>query len=135
MNEKIPFPRLQNYLRGVFHPTVDAHMSFLISHSVSKWVFDLFRNAMIAGILKYLSDRSGSWILWIASEIAFFALLMYCLSYANTWMLRPFHFLKNQKVGFALDALITLMIAGPIIVAVSLGVPLAIEAVAHGQAK
>jgi hypothetical protein len=90
---------------------------------------------MIAGVLKYLSDRSGSWVLWIASEIAFLALLMYCLSYVNTWMLRPFHFLKNQKLGFALDAIITLLIVIPLWFGVVRGVPLAIEAVAHGQTK
>ena len=131
MSEKIPFPRFQNYLRGVFKPTVDAQTSFLISHTFSKWVFDLFRNAMIAGVLKYLSDRNGGWILWIASQVAFLALLMYCLSYVHSWMLTPFHFMKNQKIAFVLDFFVTLLITLPLWFAV----PLAIEAVAQGQAK
>ena len=135
MEEKIPFPRFQNYLKGVFKPTADAHMSFLMSHSLSKWIFDLFRNAMIAGVLKYLSDRSGNWILWSASELASAALLFYCLSYVHSWMLQPFHPMKNQKVAFWLNLVATLCISLPLWLLVIKGVPAAIEAVAQGQAR
>lgn len=135
MSEKIPFPRFQNYLKGVVEPSVDAPLSFAISHSLSKWVFDLFRNTMIAGVLRYLSDRNGGWVLWIASEVAFITLLVFCLSYVNAWVFRPFHLLKNKRAGFILDSIVTLSIILPIWYCVVKGVPLAIEAVAQGQVK
>jgi hypothetical protein len=97
-------------------------MSFLISHTFSKWIFELFRNAMIAGVLKYLSDRSSSWLLWLASEIAFAALLFYCLSYVNSWMLRPFHPLKNKQIAFWLNFVVTLCFSIPFWFAVIKGV-------------
>jgi hypothetical protein len=69
MSEKIPFPRFQNYLRGVFKRTADTD-SWLRIQSFSKWILDLFRNAMIVGVLKYFSDKSGTWVLWVAEQVA-----------------------------------------------------------------
>jgi hypothetical protein len=122
--------------KRLLHVTSDSAVGFAIGHSFSKWVFDLFRNAMIAGVLKYLSDKSPtSWVLYIAAEVASLALLFYCLAYVHGWMLQPFHPMKNQRIAFWLNLIVTLCVSFPLFLAISKGVPTAIEAVAQGQAK
>jgi hypothetical protein len=69
---KIPLPRLQAYLSKVilWHGETDTTISLLVRQAV-KWLFDLLRNAVIAGVVKYLATKSDSWLLKIVSDVAF----------------------------------------------------------------
>ena len=135
MSDKIPLQKLQAYLSGIVQfRTFDYTISEWI-RAVTKWIFDLLRNAIIAGVLKYLADKSSNLYLRILAEVAFFALLAYCISYLQTWNLRPFHPMKNQKIARILDVTVYAVIFGSLFWLIAKALPAAIEAVAQGQAR
>src|ERR1700692_4496225 len=89
----------RRYLSGVFVLFTDSGDYWAAGkiQSVCKWIFDVLKNAMVAGTLKYLTDKIGSLSLKICAEVAFVALLAYCAAYNNTFMFRFFHPLRNQR--------------------------------------
>jgi hypothetical protein len=134
--QKIPLPRLQAYLSEVIFWLDEPDTVFLrSSRQLVKWFFDLVRNAFIAGGLRYLATKTDSWLLKIASETAFFALFMYCLSYVQTWHLRflhPWWPANWAKIG---DLFITTAILSPFIYMIVKTVPTAIEEIAKAQVR
>jgi hypothetical protein len=53
-----------------------------LTRNFSHWFFDLLRNFVLVGGLRYFAEKSGSTIPWV---IALFVILLYCLSYADQW--------------------------------------------------
>jgi hypothetical protein len=102
---------------------------------LSKWIFDVLKNAMVAGTLKFLADKTGFLILRIASDVAFLALLAYVTAYNNTFMFRFFHPLKNQRLAFALDAIVSMAILLPVFLVIYWAIPAAIDAIAKSQGQ
>jgi len=49
----------------------------------SQWFFDLLRNFVLVGGLKYFYEKSGSTVLFYLHELALGVILLYCLSYAD----------------------------------------------------
>ena len=56
-----------------------------LTRNFSHWFFDLLRNFVLVGGLRYFAEKSGSTILWVLHGIALFVILLYCLSYADQW--------------------------------------------------
>jgi hypothetical protein len=71
-------------------------------NELCKWILDLLRNAVVVGALQYFADKSNSQVMKITAVIGLCALFGYCISYTRV-AIRPFHFLKNQKLGLFLD--------------------------------
>jgi hypothetical protein len=101
--------------------------------SLTKWIFDLFRNAIVAGVLNYLADKSGSLSLKIAAAVASGALLAYCITYLNIFALRLFHPLKNQRFAFFLNAAFGVAIIVPLSLMITYTILAAIDAIAQSQ--
>lgn len=72
--------------------------------------------------------------LQIFAIIAYVALAAYCLSYVNVWVLTPFHFVKHKRLGFWLDALVTLAVLLSLGYAILAGTSFAIDEIAKGHA-
>jgi hypothetical protein len=67
-----------------------------IGHSnFATWVFPLLRNFVLAGVLKYFYDITGSEVLLPADSA--WLIFVYCLTYADQWYLNLFGFLKNKR--------------------------------------
>jgi hypothetical protein len=133
--KRIPFPRFQAYMaKVVVWHGVDAQTSGIVRQGV-KWFFDLIRNAVIAGVLKYLAAKSGGWVLEILSEGASLALLVYCMSYIQTWHLSFFHPWVPAKWARLLDVLVSLIVFLPLFYTIVYAVPTAIEEIAKAQSK
>jgi hypothetical protein len=49
----------------------------------SQWFFDLLRNFVLVGGLKYFAEKSGSTVLFYLHEFALVVIFFYCLSYAD----------------------------------------------------
>ncbi|MGH6833909.1 MAG: hypothetical protein ACRECM_12990, partial [Methyloceanibacter sp.] len=49
----------------------------------SQWFFDLLRNFVLVGGLKYFYEKSGSAVLFYLHEFALVVIFFYCLSYAD----------------------------------------------------
>jgi hypothetical protein len=56
------------------------------------------------------------------------------LSYVNVWVLTPFHFVKHKRLGFWLDALVTLAVLLSLGYAILAGTSFAIDEIAKGHA-
>src|SRR5262245_49717410 len=125
--------RFENYLEGVFHPFPQERVITGAIQSVYTWFFAFLRNAFICGVLQYLADASGSVTLKALAVVAYLALLAYCLSYVNMWVLTPFHFVKHKWVAFWLDALVTLAVLLLLGYAVWAGTSFAIDEIAKGH--
>ena len=126
--------RFENYLAGVFHPFPQERVITGAIQSVYTWFFAFLRNAVICGVLQYLADASGSVMLKALAAVAYLALLAYCLSYVNMWVLTPFHFVKHKWIAFSLDALVTVALLLSLGYAVWAGTSFAIDEIAKGHA-
>jgi hypothetical protein len=133
--QKIPFPRLQKYLSGViaWHPTDLATHSYV--RQGVKWFFDLVKNALVAGALKFLATRSDSLLIKIASDVAFYGLLFYCVSYVQSWHLHFFHPWWPARWAKTLDLLISILVITPLFYVIAISVPSAIDEIAKAQVK
>ena len=126
--------RFETYLAGVFHPVPQERVVAGVIQSFYTWFFAFLRNAFICGVLQYLADASGSVTLQVFAVIAYVALAAYCLSYVNVWVLTPFHFVKHKRLGFWLDALVTLAVLLSLGYAILAGTSFAIDEIAKGHA-
>ena len=126
--------RFETYLAGVFHPVPQERVVAGVIQSFYTWFFAFLRNAFICGVLQYLADASGSVTLQAFAVIAYVALAAYCLSYVNVWVLTPFHFVKHKRLGFWLDALVTLAVLLSLGYAILAGTSFAIDEIAKGHA-
>ncbi len=68
-----------------------------------KWFFDLLRNFVLVGGLKYFAEKSGSTVLFYLHEFALVVIFLYCLSYADQWYLNLFGFLENKRLAHGLN--------------------------------
>jgi hypothetical protein len=135
MTESEP-PKAPSYLaRMVVFREDEGTVYQLNARVIVKWFFHLVRNAMIAGVLKYLADKSDSWTLKIVSDCAFFALLLYCLSYIQTWHVNVFHPWRPAKWARILDGVISAAVFGGTWYLIGHSVPNAIEEIAKAQMK
>lgn len=132
---KIPFPRFQAYLSKSVHwvPSEIATASRI--RNLVKWFFDLLKNAVVAGVLKYLADKTNSALLQTIASFSFCLLLAYCASYINTWHIAVFHGLQNRKLATVLDFALNFLLCLALWYAIMLGISVSIDEVAKGQLK
>ena len=69
----------------------------------SQWFFDLLRNFVLVGGLKYFYEKSGSAVLYYLHELALLVILAYCISYADQWYINLFGFLDNKRLAHWLN--------------------------------
>ena len=63
----------------------------------SKWFFDLLRNFVLVGGLKYFAEKSNSTVLTYLHEFALLVILAYCISYADQWYINLFGFMQDRR--------------------------------------
>lgn len=128
--------RLQTYLSGVIDRYDEPDTAFSRwFRQATKWVFDLLRNAMIVGLLKYLAPKTNNWLLEDIALLASGILLSYCISYTTTWrvtLLYPWYPANWARV---MDLLVGLAFLVPLTFLIVYTVPHAIEEIAKAQTK
>jgi hypothetical protein len=77
----------------------------------SRWFFDLLRNFVLVGGLKFFAEKSNSAILLYLHEFALIVLFFYCLSYADQWYVNLFSFLDNKRLAHWFNRAVNLGIA------------------------
>jgi hypothetical protein len=61
------------------------------------WFFNLLRNFVLVGLLKYFYDKTGSPLLCYIHQFALLVIFVYCLSYFDQWYVNVFGFLENKR--------------------------------------
>jgi hypothetical protein len=106
------------YLSQLVEQRPGEQAVFEVVRNFSNWFFDLLRNFVLVGGLKYFAEKSGSTILFYLHEFALFVLLLYCLSYADQWYVNVFGFLENRRHAHWLNRIVNISIAFALFLAI-----------------
>ncbi|MGA7455812.1 MAG: hypothetical protein WBW51_00590 [Methyloceanibacter sp.] len=77
----------------------------------SKWFFDLLRNFVLVGGLKYFAEKSNSTVLTYLHEFALLVILAYCISYADQWYINLFGFMQDKRRAHWLNMAVNIGVA------------------------
>jgi hypothetical protein len=101
------------------------------------WFFNLLRNFVLVGLLKYFYDKTGSPVLFWIHKFALFIIFIYCVSYVDQWYVNLFGFLENKRtahrLNLALNVLITIALF--ILINKATGIVVGELSAAHASAK
>ena len=100
-----------NYRKQLFERPEGEVALLDAARNFSQWFFDLLRNFVLVGGLKYFAEKSGSTILFYLHELALVVILLYCLSYADQWYINLFNFLENKRIAHWLNRTVNIGIA------------------------
>jgi len=99
----------------------------------SQWFFDLLRNFVLVGGLKYFYEKSGSAVLFYLHEFALLVIFLYCLSYADQWYINLFNFLPNKRWAHWLNIAANLGIAVFLFWMINRGASTIVAEISHAQ--
>jgi len=103
-----------SYLSGLFErPQGEVAIATKV-RNFCIWFFNLLRNFVLVGLLKYFYDKTGSVLLFYIHQFALLVIFVYCLSYFDQWYVNLFGFLQNKRLAhvlnLAVNAIITVTI-------------------------
>jgi hypothetical protein len=99
----------------------------------SQWFFDLLRNFVLVGGLKYFYEKSLSPVLFYLHEFALAVIFVYCLSYADQWYLNLFSFLDNKRLAHWLNRTVNISIAIVLFLMIRLAASVIVAEISHAQ--
>jgi hypothetical protein len=99
----------------------------------SQWFFDLLRNFVLVGGLKYFYEKSGSEVLFYLHQFALGVIFLYRLSYADQWYVNLFGFLANRRVAHWLNRTVNITIAVMLFLVIRWGTSLIVAEISHAQ--
>ena len=99
----------------------------------SQWFFDLLRNFVLVGGLKYFYEKSGSAVLYYLHEFALVVIFFYCLSYADQWYLNLFGFMENRRLAHWLNMAVNIAIAILLFEVIHHGASIIVAEISHAQ--
>jgi hypothetical protein len=99
----------------------------------SQWFFDLLRNFVLVGGLKYFYEKSGSPVLFYLHQLALVVIFFYCLSYADEWYVNLFGFLDNKRSAHWLNRAVNFGIAAALFLVIRWGATVIVAEISHAQ--
>jgi hypothetical protein len=99
----------------------------------SQWFFDLLRNFVLVGGLKYFYEKSGSEVLFYLHQFALGVIFLYCLSYADQWYVNLFGFFANRRVAHWLNRTVNIIIAVMLFLVIRWGASLIVAEISRAQ--
>ena len=99
----------------------------------SKWFFDLLRNFVLVGGLKYFAEKSGSPVLFYLHEFALGVIFLYCLSYADQWYLNLFGFLEDKRRAHWLNVAVNIAVAILLFLVINRGASIIVAEISRAQ--
>jgi hypothetical protein len=96
----------------------------------SKWFFDLLRNFVLVGGLKYFAEKSNSTVLTHLHEFAQIVIFLYCLSYADQWYLS---FLENKRLAHGLNMGVNIALAILLFAMINRGASIIVAEISRAQ--
>ena len=99
----------------------------------SKWFFDLLRNFVLVGGLKYFAEKSNSTVLTHLHEFAQIVIFLYCLSYADQWYLNIFGFLENKRLAHWLNMAVNIALAILLFAMINRGASIIVAEISRAQ--
>jgi hypothetical protein len=100
-----------NYQKQLFVQPEGELTLLQLVRNFAQWFFDLLRNFVLVGGLKYFAEKSSSPILLYLHQFALVVIFFYCLSYADQWYINLFGFLSNKRLAYWLDIAFNLAVS------------------------
>lgn len=104
-----------------------------LTRNFSRWFFDLLRNFVLVGGLRFFAEKSGSAILWTLHGIALFVIVLYCLSYADQWYVNVFGFLEDKRLAHRLNRVVNIGAAAALLFVIWWAADVILDEIAHAQ--
>jgi hypothetical protein len=104
-----------------------------LMRNFSHWFFDLLRNFVLVGGLRFFAEKSGSVVLWTLHGIALFVILLYCLSYADQWYVNVFGFLEDKRLAHRLNRMANIGVAVALLAVIWWAADLIVDEIAHAH--
>ena len=123
----------RNYLSQLFVQREGETAFFDVVRSFSQWFFDLLRNFVLVGGLKYFYEKSGSEVLFYLHQIALVVIFLYCLSYADQWYINLFSFVRNKTLAHWLNRAVNFSFAALLFLLVWRAASLIVAEISHAQ--
>ena len=112
----------------------DGEVALLdVVRKFSQWFFDLLRNFVLVGGLKYFYEKSGSEVLFYLHQIALVVMFVYCLSYADQWYINLFSFLENKTLAHWLNRAVNFSLAALLFLLIWRAASLIVAEISHAQ--
>ena len=99
----------------------------------SQWFFDLLRNFVLVGGLKYFYEKSGSPVLFYLHQFALVVIFFYCRSYAAQWYLNLFNFLEDKRLAHWLNRAVNFGVAAGLFLVIRWGASVIVAEISHAQ--
>ena len=99
----------------------------------SQWFFDLLRNFVLVGGLKYFYEKSGSAVLFYLHEFALVVIFLYCLSYADQWYVNLFSFVNDKRLAHWLNRSFNIGVAVVLFLAIRWGASVIVAEISRAQ--
>lgn len=122
------------YRRGLLQQREGEIALWQLVRNFSRWFFDLLRNFVLVGALKYFYETSGSAVLFYLHEFALVVIFFYCLSYADQWYLNLFGFLENKQVAHWLNRAVNFGIAAALFLLIRWGASIVVAEISQAHA-
>jgi hypothetical protein len=123
------------YFAHFFRRPQEADSVYDLVRNFAQWFFNLLRNFVLVGGLRYFAERSGSAILWYLHAFALFVILLYCLSYADQWYVNLFGFLDDKRHAHWLNRTFNIGIAIGLFWLLWWGADVIVAEIAHAQTQ
>ena len=104
-----------------------------VVRNFTQWFFDLLRNFVLVGGLKYFYEKSGSDVLFYLHEFALVVIFLYCLAYADQWYINLFSFLENRRIAHWLNRAINISVAVALFLLIRWAASLIVAEISHAQ--
>jgi hypothetical protein len=104
-----------------------------LMRNFSRWFFDLLRNFVLVGGLRFFAEKSGSEILWSLHVIALVVIVLYCLSYADQWYVNIFGFMENKRLAHLLNRLANVGVAVALLAVIWWAADVILDEIAHAH--
>ncbi len=122
-----------NYRRQLLQQREGEIALWELVRNFSKWFFDLLRNFVLVGGLKYFYEKSGSAVLFYLHEFALVVIFLYCLSYADQWYLNLFCFLADKRRAHWLNRALNIGVAVALFLAIRWGAFVIVAEISHAH--
>jgi hypothetical protein len=127
------FDRFSRFLREMVFDSETEPKTVAYLRAFTKWLFDFLRNVLMVGFLFYLAKRTNSTALRTAAAVADAMLIVYLLSYLNTWVVRPYQTVYQLQKPSVIDFIIWVVVVVPLAFLVAISIPYVANQIASGN--
>jgi hypothetical protein len=124
---------LSNYRKQLLQQREGEIALWELVRNFSQWFFDLLRNFVLVGGLKYFYEKSGSPVLFYLHEFALVVIFLYCLSYADQWYINLFGFLNDKRLAHWLNRSFNIGVAVALFLAIRWGASVIVAEISRAQ--